>query len=81
VLTPRGRWSPAAGTIPGGGEQRSGYSPTCPVGAVIGTMLTPVTFPWMTDFCFLEAVPRASRVAAAFAALAAFCAAVRGAGT
>jgi len=51
------------------------------VGAVMGVMVTPVTFPVMTDFDFFEAVPRAMRVAAAFAAEAAFCAAVRAAGT
>src|SRR5580704_387712 len=50
-------------------------------GTVVGVMVTPVTFPLMASFCFLLVVPRASRVAFALAADAAFCAAVRGATT
>src|ERR1019366_718968 len=51
------------------------------VGAVIGVMVIPVTLPETVSFCFLLVVPRAMRVALAFAAEAAFWAAVRGAGT
>jgi hypothetical protein len=42
------------------------------VGAVMGVTVIPVTLPLTVSFCFLLVVPRASRVALAFAAEAAF---------
>ena len=51
------------------------------VGAVMGVTVTPVTLPLTASFCFLLVVPRAVRVAFAFAAAAAFCSLVLGAGT
>ena len=47
---------------------------------VIGTMLTPVTFPDTSDFCFLPAGPRAMRVAFVLALAAARASAVKGLG-
>jgi hypothetical protein len=44
---------------------------------VTGVIVTPVTLPVMAAFCFLLVVPRASRVALAFAARAASCAVVK----
>ena len=49
-------------------------------GVVIGVMLIPVTLPVTASFCFLLVVPRALRVASAFAAAAASSVPVRGAG-
>ena len=45
-----------------------------------GVMVTPVTSPVIADFCFLPVVPRALRVALAFAVAAARASADRGLG-
>jgi hypothetical protein len=59
----------------------SGEAGEAAAGAVMGVTVTPVTLPVTASFCFLLVVPRAARVALAFAALAASCSADSGART
>ena len=58
------------------GEVVEGAAATVPV--VTGVMITPDTFPWTAAFAFFPVVPRAARVAFAFAALAARASADKG---
>ena len=75
----------AVGTVTAGGAAVAGVvvavdeaAVDVVVEVVIGVTLTPVTFPVMVAFCFLLVVPRAARVAFAFADAARRAAADRG---
>jgi hypothetical protein len=57
---------------------RGGEAAVGVVGAVTGVTMTPVTWPLTASFCFLLVVPRATRVALAFAIWAARCSVVNG---
>ena len=59
----------------------SGAAGGAAVGAVMGVTMIPVTLPVTASLSFLLVVPRATRVALAFAAAAAFCTLVCGCGS
>jgi len=60
------------------GTSGTGDAGGAAVGSVTGIMMSPVTPPLTPSFCFLLVVPRATRVALAFAARAASSFAVNG---
>src|SRR5580704_9662238 len=74
-----GALPPAVGGVAAGAFGACSADGEVAAGALTtGVTVTPVTLPLTASFCFLLVVPRAARVALAFAAAAAFCSLVLG---